>query len=242
MTQKLDYYKVLGLDTTASADAIKRAHQKLVMKYHPDRMISKPEDEKAAAAKIFAEITEAANILTDADKRRVYDDYGHEGLARHANGNTPSSRPNYADIAGPPTVREKLTEGELFDFFEKRAGRGGGAPSSTSPAPVSADRASAAEERRRQREARRNGGAAPAPVSAPEAPARAAAPAMPADDFNAVREGVQQVSARLAQINQPQSAQVPLDKLEAFRDAVRDMLTVLDAAIARAPKNGGPKF
>ena len=72
---KRDYYEVLGVSKNASADEIKRAYRRMAMKYHPD----KNPDDKEAEAK-FKECAEAYEVLSDADKRRRYDQFGHEGL------------------------------------------------------------------------------------------------------------------------------------------------------------------
>lgn len=70
-----DYYELLGVDRDADASALKKAYRKLAMKYHPDR---NPGD--AAAEEKFKEISEAYEVLSDDEKRRVYDRFGHEGL------------------------------------------------------------------------------------------------------------------------------------------------------------------
>ena len=67
-----DYYEVLGLDKSADADAIKRAYRQLAKKYHPDL---NPGD--AEAEKSFKEVNEAYSILSDADKKAKYDQFGH---------------------------------------------------------------------------------------------------------------------------------------------------------------------
>jgi DnaJ family protein B protein 11 len=74
-----DYYKTLGLNRGASDDQIKRAYRKLALKYHPDK---NPGDEKAASQ--FAEIGNAYEVLSDAEKRRIYDRHGEEGVKQHA--------------------------------------------------------------------------------------------------------------------------------------------------------------
>lgn len=75
MSTKRDYYEVLGVNKTATADEIKKAYRKLAMKYHPDRN----PDNKEAAEK-FKEISEAYEVLSDTDKRQRYDQYGHAGM------------------------------------------------------------------------------------------------------------------------------------------------------------------
>ncbi len=72
---KRDYYEVLGVNRDASEDELKKAYRKLAMKYHPDRN----PDSKEAEEK-FKEAKEAYEILTDANKRAAYDQYGHAGV------------------------------------------------------------------------------------------------------------------------------------------------------------------
>lgn len=69
----IDYYKILGLDKNATADAIKKAYRKLARKYHPDL---NPDDD--AAKKKFQEINEAHEVLSDPEKRKKYDQYGKD--------------------------------------------------------------------------------------------------------------------------------------------------------------------
>ena len=75
MSGKLDYYEVLGIERTADGEEIKKAYRGLAMQYHPDRNPDNPE----AEAK-FKEAAEAYDVLRDADKRSMYDRFGHEGL------------------------------------------------------------------------------------------------------------------------------------------------------------------
>lgn len=77
MTKKRDYYEVLGVSRNASQEEIKKAYRKLAVKYHPDR---NPDNREEAERK-FKEISEAYEVLSDPEKRRIYDQYGHDGLS-----------------------------------------------------------------------------------------------------------------------------------------------------------------
>ncbi len=72
---KRDYYEVLGVSKSASADEIKKAYRKVAMKYHPDK---NPDDAEAEAK--FKEAAEAYEVLSDDSKKAKYDQYGHDGL------------------------------------------------------------------------------------------------------------------------------------------------------------------
>ena len=72
-----DFYEVLGVTRTAAVDEIKSAYRKAALKWHPDR---NPENKSEAEVK-FRECTEAYSVLSDAQKRQVYDTYGHAGLS-----------------------------------------------------------------------------------------------------------------------------------------------------------------
>lgn len=88
---KRDYYEVLGVGKGASADEIKRAYRRMAMKYHPDK---NPNDKDAEAK--FKECAEAYEVLSDPEKRKNYDQFGHEGL--RGAGMHDFSRMNVEDI------------------------------------------------------------------------------------------------------------------------------------------------
>lgn len=81
MSDKKDYYEVLGVQKDASASELKKAFRRLAMKHHPDR---NPDDEAAEAA--FKEAKEAYEVLNDDQKRAAYDQYGHAGVEQGAGG------------------------------------------------------------------------------------------------------------------------------------------------------------
>jgi molecular chaperone DnaJ len=72
---KKDYYQVLGVAREASAEEIKRAYRQLALRHHPDRNPGSKDDEEK-----FKEAAEAYSVLADAEKRSVYDRFGHDGL------------------------------------------------------------------------------------------------------------------------------------------------------------------
>ncbi len=111
VTQKRDYYEVLGVARTASPDEIKKAYRQAALKYHPDR------NKEPGAEERFKEAAEAYEVLSDAEKRQRYDQYGHAGL--NGVGVHDFSSMRAEDIAS--------IFGDLFaDFFGGGFGRGGG--------------------------------------------------------------------------------------------------------------------
>ena len=81
MAEKRDYYEVLGVDKTADDAALKKAFRQLAKKYHPDM---NPGDKDAEQK--FKEVQEAYAVLSDADKRRQYDQFGHAAFEGGAGG------------------------------------------------------------------------------------------------------------------------------------------------------------
>ena len=75
MAEKRCFYEILGVSKSASEDEVKKAYRSLAFKYHPDRNSGDVE-----AAERFKEAAEAYAVLSDSDKRNVYDRYGHAAL------------------------------------------------------------------------------------------------------------------------------------------------------------------
>eukprot|EP00591_Stephanopyxis_turris_P001226 CAMPEP_0195524076 /NCGR_PEP_ID=MMETSP0794_2-20130614/23725_1 /TAXON_ID=515487 /ORGANISM="Stephanopyxis turris, Strain CCMP 815" /LENGTH=362 /DNA_ID=CAMNT_0040654225 /DNA_START=78 /DNA_END=1166 /DNA_ORIENTATION=+ len=86
-----DYYEILGVPKDAKDDELKKAYKKMAVKWHPDKHASKSESEKKEAEEKFKQMAEAFDVLSDSEKRAVYDRYGEEGLK--AGGPPPSSHP-----------------------------------------------------------------------------------------------------------------------------------------------------
>ena len=119
MSAKRDYYEVIGVSKTASPNEIKSQYRKLALKFHPDR------NKTSDAAEHFKEISEAYAVLSDPEKRKLYDQYGHAGV---------DGKYSTEDIfRGASTSFDDIL-GDLFgsgrggfgSIFESLLGRGGG--------------------------------------------------------------------------------------------------------------------
>jgi len=126
MAEKEDYYKLLEIEKGASKEEIKKAYRKLAIKYHPD----KNKGDKNAE-EMFKKVSEAYAILSDDEKRQVYDRFGHSGLSGAGGGGGFSGFSdmnfNFSDIfesafGGSPFEGESIFE----SFFGGRGRRSGG--------------------------------------------------------------------------------------------------------------------
>lgn len=80
MAEKRDYYEVLGVPRSASADQIKSAYKEITLKWHPYKWVNGTEEEKKKAEAIFKEASEAYSVLSDPEKKKRYDQFGHAGI------------------------------------------------------------------------------------------------------------------------------------------------------------------
>ncbi|MDE3058282.1 MAG: molecular chaperone DnaJ [Bacteroidota bacterium] len=109
MATKRDYYDVLGVSRSASAEEIKKAYRKLALQYHPDRNPNNKEAEEK-----FKEATEAYEALSDPEKRRRFDQYGHSGMRStdfHTYTDIHDIFSNFGDIFGGTIFEDMFTGG-----------------------------------------------------------------------------------------------------------------------------------
>lgn len=109
---KRDFYTVLGVTKTASADEIKKAYRKLAMKFHPDK---NPGD-KVAEEK-FKEATEAYEVLGDPDKKKMYDQFGHAGFQQAPGGGSNPFQGFEGFGRGPGFDPRQASPEEFQDMF-----------------------------------------------------------------------------------------------------------------------------
>lgn len=106
-----DYYRILGIQKNADDSQIKKAFKKLSLKYHPD----KNRDNEEAAKKEFVKVAKAYEVLIDPENRKVYDQFGEEGLKRKEQGGNPEGNFHHGGFGG-----------DFQDIFGQFFGGGGG--------------------------------------------------------------------------------------------------------------------
>lgn len=112
-----DYYKILGVDKKASQGDIKKAYRKLAVKYHPDK-----NPDSSGSEDKFKEISEAYEVLSDKEKRKLYDKLGANWKHYQNGGYDPSGRSHQYAQGGPGGQYHYEFQGDPGDFF----GRGSG--------------------------------------------------------------------------------------------------------------------
>src|SRR3990167_333500 len=119
---KKDYYEILGVPKDADLQQLKKAYRSLALRYHPDRVEA---DKKKEAEEKFKEISEAYGVLSDPQKRKLYDQHGHAGI---------DQRFTEEDIFRGGSIFEEAGLGDIFsqffgdsfsDIFGGAASRGG---------------------------------------------------------------------------------------------------------------------
>lgn len=114
-----DYYQILGISKTASADEIKRAYRKLALQYHPDRNKTKEAAEK------FKEVTKAYEVLSDSQKRQTYDQFGAAAFEQEAGQGPFGGFGGQSGQYGPFTYSYSTNGGDFggfsdpFEIFEQ---------------------------------------------------------------------------------------------------------------------------
>ena len=114
-----DYYEVLGISKSASADEIKNAYRKLAREHHPD-MVAEPD--KPAAEKKFKELNEAYQVLSDTGKKNMYDQFGHAGVGNGPGGpGAGGARSNWGPFSYSYSTSNAQDFGDFdpLDIFEE---------------------------------------------------------------------------------------------------------------------------
>lgn len=261
MSQKPDYYAVLGIEKTASEGDIKKAFMRITMTCHPDALKNKQlsDEKRAEAEEKFKYGKEAQAVLLDPVKRAAYDKFGHAGLDS-MKGASGASEQSWTDAMGPVKKRTR-TDAEVFDYFDRAAERNGDAPkqntgSSGSDMSEEEMRRAAAEARRRNRgqnvdsfsnvstsppKAENKPAPEPAPAAKPAASAKPANSSSVSGVFAGVASKMSEAADRLRAAAEA-DAPVPVAALEKFKDSLENLLDEVDGAIRQArrnpPKNG----
>eukprot|EP00871_Galdieria_phlegrea_P003704 jgi/Galph1/4334/GphlegSOOS_G2995.1 len=116
-----DYYTILGVNKNADENELKKAYRKLAIKWHPD----KNPNNKELAEKKFKEISEAYQVLSDPEKRKIYDAYGEEGLAAQFSGGGGGGNQGFGGFGTGGTTFFRSTFKDPEDLFKEFFGSSG---------------------------------------------------------------------------------------------------------------------
>ncbi|MBI4972522.1 MAG: molecular chaperone DnaJ [Candidatus Omnitrophica bacterium] len=129
MATKRDYYEILGVHKNATLDEIKKAYREMALRHHPDRV---PHEQKKEAEEKFKEISEAYAVLSDSQKRALYDQYGHAGIDQKyayedifKGADFSSIFADLADFGLGGGLFDEVFSDLGFDIFGSRTRRGG---------------------------------------------------------------------------------------------------------------------
>ncbi|GAX73987.1 hypothetical protein CEUSTIGMA_g1437.t1 [Chlamydomonas eustigma] len=124
-----DYYSELNVSNSATDDELKKSYRKLAMKWHPDK---NPHNRDAAAER-FKRISEAYDVLSDSEKRKIYDQFGEEGLKGGAGMPQPGPEGSTATSAGPSGFHYSGVDQDTAERIFKAFFSGGSSPFGTGP-------------------------------------------------------------------------------------------------------------
>lgn len=123
MSTKRDYYEILNVQKNATLDEIKKAYRRLALKYHPDRV---PQEKKKESEEQFKDISEAYAVLSDEQKRALYDQYGHAGIDQKYSSEDIFRGADFSSIfenGGFESIFEGIFGGGGSDIFGRGTGR-----------------------------------------------------------------------------------------------------------------------
>ena len=117
-----DYYKLLGVKRTATKAEIKKAFKKLSLKYHPD----KNKDNPKKAKEMFIKIANAYEVLSNDEKRKIYDQYGEEGVKANEQGGGGGAHFNFENMGFEDIINQFFGGGNMGGGENRRQGRSSG--------------------------------------------------------------------------------------------------------------------
>lgn len=120
---KKDYYEILGVQRDATVPQLKKAYRSLALRNHPDRV---PEEQKKEAEERFKEISEAYAVLSDPQKRKMYDQYGHAGIDQQYTAEDIFRGADFSSIFGEAGLGDIFSQFFGDSIFDSFGGAGGG--------------------------------------------------------------------------------------------------------------------